>query len=83
MKKKDPEKSPPRYFERPDSDAKPLSLRETLMIVLATHLGVRSSRQRQEDFRRANGFHLFIAGVLYFAVVIIGLIMLVQYISHN
>lgn len=84
--KKDPENAPkpqPRYFAGPDPDAKPLSLRETLVIILATHLGVRSSRQRQEDFRRANGFHLFIAGILYFAIIVTGLIALVQHVSHS
>ncbi len=84
--KKDPENAPkpqPRYFGRPAADTKPLSLRETLIIVLSTHLGVRSSKQRQEDFRRANGFHLFIAGVLYFAIIVGGLIALVQHISHS
>lgn len=53
----DSAKPQPRYFERADPDAKPLSLREIMMVALATHLGVRSSKQRQEDFRRANGFH--------------------------
>lgn len=78
----DSQKPQPRYFERPDPDAEPLSLCETIMIVLATHLGVRSSKQRQEDFRRANGLHLFIAGMLYFTIVVIGLIALVLHISH-
>lgn len=71
----------PRYFERPNPDAKPLTLRETLVVVLATHLGVRSSAKRQEDFQRANGLHLFIAGVIYFVVLVAGLIALVVTVS--
>ena len=76
----DPDKEsrePPRYFERPSPDTKPLTLRETLIVVLSTHLGVRSSAKREEDFRRANGLHLFLAGVIYFALVVAGLIALV------
>jgi hypothetical protein len=71
----------PRYFERPDRDEKPLTLRETLLVVLSSHLGVRSRERRHEDFRRANGLHLFIAGVLYFAALIVGLVFLVKYIA--
>ena len=74
--------SRPRYFERPDSNEKPLSLLETVVIVLSTHLGVRNAKRREEDFRRANGLHLFIAGLFYFAIVITGLIILVNSITH-
>ena len=74
--------SPRRYFARPDAGEKPLSLREIIVIVLATHLGVRSRKQREEDFRRANGFHLFLAGIFYFAIIISGLIVLVRSVTH-
>lgn len=75
-------KKKPRYFGRPESDEKPLSFWESLVIVLSSHLGVRSTEKRQEDFRRANGLHLFIAGVVYFAAVIIGLITLVRFVTR-
>lgn len=71
----------PRYFERPDANEKPHSFFETLIIIISTHLGVRPKAKREEDFRRANGLHLFIAGVIYFALIIIGLIFLVRYIT--
>ena len=71
---------PPRYFERPAPGETRHSLLETVVIVLSTHLGVRSADKREEDFRRANGLHLFIAGVFYFAVVVAGLIALVNWI---
>ncbi len=70
-----------RYFAQPDANEKPLTLRETLLIVLSTHLGVRTARQREEDFRRASGRNLFIAGVIYFAALLAGLIWLVTYIA--
>lgn len=75
-------KEQPRYFARPDANEKPLTIRETLIIVLSTHLGVRSSAKRQDDFRRANGLHLFLAGILYFALVVFGLIVLVRSVSR-
>ena len=73
----------PRYFERPDANARPLTFFETMRIVLSAHLGVRTRAQREEDFRRANGLHLFIAAVIYFVLVISGLIVLVSYIAHR
>ena len=76
------EQSKPRYFERPDTGEKPLTLLETITIVLSTHLGVRNAKKREEDFRRANGLHLFIAGVLYFVIIIAGLIVLVNWIAY-
>lgn len=75
-------KQKPRYFERPDPHEKPLSFWESLLIVLSSHLGVRSAAKRQEDFRRANGLHLFIVGIVYFAAMIIGLIMLVRFVTR-
>jgi hypothetical protein len=72
----------PRYFERPDPNEKPLSFWETLVVVLSSHLGVRSSEKREEDFRRANGLHLFVAGAVYFVLLIIGLVVLVQFVSR-
>ena len=75
------ETAPPRYFERPDPGEQKLTLIETIGIVLSTHLGVRTAKKREEDFRRANGLHLFIAGVFYFLVVVVGLIVLVNWIA--
>lgn len=72
---------PRRYFAQPDVNEKPLTLRETLLIVLSTHLGVRTARQREEDFRRASGLKLFIAGVIYFAALLIALVTLVIFIA--
>lgn len=73
--------APRRYFERPDADVRPLTLRETLVIVLATHLGVRTRARREEDFRRANGLHLFVAGVIYFLLLVGLLVLLATYLS--
>ncbi len=75
-------KKKPRYFERPDPKEKPLSIWESLVIVLSSHLGVRSANKRQEDFRRANGLHLFITAIVYFVAVIIGLVMLVRFVTR-
>ncbi|HET8710601.1 MAG TPA: DUF2970 domain-containing protein [Spongiibacteraceae bacterium] len=72
---------PRRYFAQPDAGEKPLTLRETLVIVLAAHLGVRTARQREEDFRRASGLNLFIVGVIYFASLLATLIALVFFIA--
>jgi hypothetical protein len=55
-----------RYFERPDANEKPLTLLETFVIVLSSHIGVRTKEKLQEDFRRANGLHLFIVGIAFF-----------------
>ena len=53
----------------------------TVIIVLSGHLGVRPSHKREEDFARANGVHVIAVAVLYFALVIVGLIMLVNIIA--
>lgn len=71
----------PRYFERPDPGERPLTFLETVTIVLASHLGVRTRKQREEDFRRANGLHLFIVGVIYFVLIVAGLVLLANYIG--
>lgn len=79
-----PDKEPQqkrRYFERPDPNEKPLTLLETFVIVLSSHLGVSTKQKLQDDFRRANGLHLFIVGVVYFALVIAALIALVIHIA--
>ncbi|WP_101756576.1 DUF2970 domain-containing protein [Oceanicoccus sp. KOV_DT_Chl] len=72
----------PRYFERPDEDEAPLGFWATLLIVLSTHLGVRPKAKREEDFRRANGLHVFVAGVIYFVVLLIMMVILVNVVSH-
>jgi hypothetical protein len=66
-----------------DSDAKrPLSFRELIIIILSGHIGVRKREQRVNDFGRANGLHVFIAAVIYFALVVTGLIILVNYVTR-
>jgi Protein of unknown function (DUF2970) len=59
----------------------PLSLRETLSIIVAGHIGVRKAAQRAEDFERASGLRIFISAALYFAVVVAGLIVFVRYVT--
>lgn len=54
---------------------------KTVLIVLCGHLGVRTTEQRKTDFERANGVHVFAVAVLYFLLVIIALIVLVNYIA--
>jgi len=54
---------------------------KTLLIVLCGHLGVRTTEQRKTDFERANGVHVFAVAVMYFLLVIIALIVLVNYIA--
>jgi nitrogen fixation protein FixH len=52
-----------------------------MIIVLSGHLGVRPAHKRKEDFERANGVHVFAVAVLYFALVIAGLIILVNVVA--
>jgi len=54
---------------------------QTVLVVLCGHLGVRTSEQKKTDFERANGVHVFAVAVLYFLLVISGLIVLVNYIT--
>ncbi|ARN72798.1 DUF2970 domain-containing protein [Oceanicoccus sagamiensis] len=72
----------PRYFERPDDDQEPLGFWQTLMIVMSSHLGVRPRDKRHEDFRRANGLHVFVAGVVYFVVLLVLLVVFVNWVSR-
>ena len=60
----------------------PLSAKELLVIILSGHLGVRKREHRVSDFDRANGLHVFLVAVLYFAFVVMGLIVLVSYIAR-
>jgi len=71
----------PRYFERPDEDQEPLGFWQTLVIVMSSHLGVRPREKRLEDFRRANGLHVFIAAIIYFVAILVLLVLLVNYIG--
>lgn len=71
----------PRYFEGPDDQEKPLGLWRTVLIVLSSHLGVKPRAKRHEDFRRANGLHVFIAGIIYFALILMLLVSLVNAVS--
>ena len=54
---------------------------KTLLVVLCGHVGVRTLQQRTEDFSRANGVYVFVVALMYFFLVIIALIFLVNYIS--
>ncbi len=54
---------------------------KTVLIVLCGHLGVRTTEQRKADFARANGVHVFAVAVMYFLLVNIALIVLVNVIS--
>ena len=58
----------------------PYGFWRTVIIVLCGHLGVRPAHKRREDFQRANGVHVFAVAVLYFVFVIVGLIVLVNYV---
>jgi hypothetical protein len=60
----------------------PLALGELFKIVLSGHLGVRKREHRMDDFGRANGLHVFIAAVIYFALVVTALVVLVSYIAR-
>lgn len=54
---------------------------KTVLIVLCGHLGVRTTEQRKTDFERANGVHVFAVAVMYFLLVIVALVVLVNYIA--
>lgn len=56
----------------------PCGFWKTVVIVLCGHLGVRPSHKRQQDFERANGVYVFAVSLLYFFLVIVGLIVLVN-----
>jgi hypothetical protein len=51
-----------------------------MTILVSSHIGVRSRAKREEDFRRANGLHIFVAAIVYFILVISVLILLVNFI---
>ena len=69
---------PARYFEQPDANEKPLGFLRLMVILMASHIGVRSHANREEDFRRANGLHVFVAAIVYFLLVIGILILIVN-----
>jgi len=75
------EKPPQRCIERPAPGEKPLGFMRLMVILLSTHIGVRSRANREEDFRRANGLHVVIAGLVYFVLVVIALVWLVNRIA--
>lgn len=70
-----------RQVESNSEEKRPLTFRELITIVLSGHLGVRKREQRVNDFSRANGMHVFFAAVVYFALVVTGLIVLVSYVT--
>lgn len=65
------EKWKPRsYFETPDDNVEPLTFAETFKAILLGHLGVATAKQREEDFNRANGWHVLAVGILYTSIVV-------------
>lgn len=64
-----------------DTKPAPYGFWRTFVIVLCGHLGVRPAHKRVEDFQRANGVHVFAVAVMYFVLVIIGLIVLVNVVA--
>lgn len=75
------QQSATKALDQQPAELTPLSLRETLSILVAGHIGVRKATQRKEDFRRAKGVKLFFAALAYFSIVVFGLVLLVRYIS--
>lgn len=59
-------------------EQRPLGFLRILVILVSSHIGVRSRANREEDFRRANGLHMFIAAFAYFLMIIGALIFLVS-----
>jgi hypothetical protein len=68
------------WFGRPDAGEKPLGFWRLVVITLSAHIGVRPRAKRHEDFRRANGLHVFIAAIVYFVLVIAALIALINFV---
>ncbi len=73
-------KAPEHHDPDEAPENRPLSIRETLSIIVAGHIGVRKAAQRKEDFGRARGINIFVAAVAYFSVIVFILIQLVRYI---
>ena len=69
------------WFGRPDKDARPIGFWRIVLITLSGHIGVRSRANRHDDFRRANGLHVFIAAIVYFSLIIGALIALTHFIA--
>ena len=72
---------PRSYFETPDEGVEPLTFWETFRSILLGHLGVASAKQREEDFNRANGWHVLAVGILYTAIVTFIMIGVAVYLS--
>ncbi|MDO8863691.1 DUF2970 domain-containing protein [Haliea sp. E1-2-M8] len=73
----------PGYIPRPDPGEKPIGFLRMMVILISSHIGVRSRANREEDFRRANGLHVFIAAVVYFVLIVGALIVLVNIITSR
>lgn len=71
------------WFGRPDPGEPPLGFWRLIVITLSAHIGVRPRAKRHEDFRRANGLHVFIAGIVYFVLIITALIVLTNVIASR
>jgi hypothetical protein len=70
------------WFGRPDPGETPLGFWRLVIITLSGHIGVRPRAKRHEDFRRANGLHVFITAIAYFALVVAALIALTNFIAR-
>jgi len=69
------------WFGRPDPGEQPFGIWRLFVITLSAHIGVRPRAKRHEDFRRANGLHVFIAAIVYFVLMIGALILLANLIA--
>jgi len=67
---------------QPDHE-KPLTFLEIMGTVLWTAFGVSTRARRERDFKRGKGWQFFIAGVIYMALLLGGLITLVNYLAHH
>jgi hypothetical protein len=56
----------------------PLSIKQVFSSVLSAHLGARSREVRERDFSRGKAAHFFIAGLVYLAAIITGIIVLIH-----
>ena len=60
-----------------------LTLLNLIGSVILGALGVQTTERRERDFQQGSGWHFFIAGAVFFICVVVGLIMLVNYIANG
>ena len=73
----------PRYFEKPENDKRPMGFWRVVLIVVSSHLGVRKRSDRHDDFTRADGRHVFAVAVIYFVLVLLLLVVLVNWLASH